>query len=174
MAGGYAASSADSGKWLINTVYAPTTQTTAETFIWYSATPDLRVGIAHLLEQNAFRFLGSYRFVKETDRYPAIFASVGIQGIGTGNPGYSATAEKNWTSGKVRLNVFAGIGIRSNENHAHAVGGFKIGFENGFGLGLQADGHQKHPFVTYSNREMVYGFYLIDAKRPAYLVGVRF
>jgi hypothetical protein len=155
-------------------VYAPSTVTTAETFIWYNATPDLRLGVAHLWKQNAFRFLGSYRFVKETATTPALYASVGVQGIGTGNPGYSVTAEKNFEVPEGHFNIFAGIGLRSNESHGHPVGGVKFSFRNGFSVGIQADGHQEHPFVTYSKEHLILGFYLIDGKNPAYLIGARF
>jgi hypothetical protein len=43
-------------------VYVPNSLTEAETFLWFDAAPDLTLGIAHLSRQNAFRFLGSYRF----------------------------------------------------------------------------------------------------------------
>lgn len=148
--------------------------TKAETFLWYSATPDLRLGVAHLWEQNAFRWLAAYRLLPETATRPSVHASAGVQGIGTGNPGYSLTAEKNFAGAEGSLNVFAGVGFRSNENHAHPVAGMKYSFTNGLTLGVQHDGHETHPFVTFSRNKLVVGFYLIDGKAPAYMVGARF
>jgi hypothetical protein len=155
-------------------VYAPTTVTTAETFIWYRATPRLTVGVAHLWKQNAFRVLGSYQLGPETMRTPSVNASVGVQGIGTGNPGYSLTAEKNLKVNEGTWNAFVGAGWRSNENHAHMVGGAKFTWNNQWTLGIQSDGHAKHPFVTYSTGPWIFGAFLVDAKSPALMVGVRF
>jgi len=174
VAGGYGAGSAPKGKWLIDTVYAPTTETVDETFIWYSATPRLTLGIAHLWKQNAFRALAAYQLSPETASLPSINASLGVQGIGTGNPGYSVTAEKNLRTKEGTWNAFVGAGWRSNEDHTHMVGGAKFTWSNRWTLGIQSDGHQKHPFVTYSPGQWVYGIYLIDAKSPALMVGVRF
>lgn len=101
-------------------------------------------------------------------------ASAGVQGIGTGNPGFSLTAEKNWDLPGARLNLFAGVGFRSNEDHAHPVAGMKYGLASGLGFGFQFDGHETHPFVTYSKGSAVFGLYLINGRSPAYMVGVRF
>lgn len=160
---------------MINTVYAPSTITTAETFIWYRVNGDLRLGLAHLWKQNAFRFLASVRLHKETDSLPGVFASAGVQGIGTGNPGYSVTFEKNFRVGNGdTFNLFTGVGFRSNENHSHIIGGVKYAFSNGLTFGVQHDGHQTHPFATYSFDEWFVGYYLVDAKSPAYMVGIKF
>lgn len=97
-----------------------------------------------------------------------------MQGIGTGNPGYSITLEKNLqTSVKGSLNLFGGIGFRSNESHGHFVGGMKYSWDN-FAVGLQHDGHQSYPFVTYTKGKSTLGLYLVEGKRPAYLAGIRF
>ena len=174
MAGGYSAGSADSNKWLINTVYAPTTITEAETFIWYKPDPRLSLGVAHLAKQNAFRWLLAVNLSPETSTHPGINASAGVQGIGTGNPGYSLTAEKNWELGAGKLNAFAGIGFRSNENHAHEVLGIKYTTPDKWTFGFQRDGHETHPFVTYSFRQYTTGIFLINGKRTAYMFGMRF
>jgi hypothetical protein len=175
VAGGFAAGSvAEKGKFLLNTVYAPSTVTTAETFLWYSVNDDLRLGVAHLWKQNAFRGLAALRLSKETETMPAFHVSAGVQGIGTGNPGYSATAEKNFHLPEGNLNVYLGIGFRSNESHAHEVAGAKFQWPGGFALGVQHDGHATHPFMTYSWDRYVAGFYLIEGKSGAYMLGVRF
>jgi len=135
---------------------------------------DLRLGIAHLWKQNAFRGLASVRLAKETMTSPAIYASAGVQGIGTGNPGYSLTGEKNFAMKEGVLNTFAGIGFRSNENHSHLVAGGKFAFPNGFSLGVQHDGHATHPFVSYTKQGWIVGFYLIEGKSPGYMLGKRF
>lgn len=170
MAGGYGASSASQYKWTFNTVWAPTTATTAESFLWYRAHPKVRLGVAHLWKQNALRWLASVNILEETPTTPALNASAGVQGIGTGNPGYSATLEKNFGA----FNVYAGMGFRSNEEHTHLLGGMKYAFENGVSVGLQLDGHQEHPFVVYTKDQMIYGAYLIDLKSPALMLGYRF
>jgi len=97
-----------------------------------------------------------------------------MQGIGTGNPGYSATFEKNWKVSEGTINLYGGIGLRSNEAHGHLVGGAKFTFTNGLTLGLQDDGHQRNPFVTMSPDRWTLGVYFVGGKRPAYLFGVRF
>lgn len=149
--------------------------TTAESFLWYSAHPRVQLGVALLWKQGAVRYLASVRISPETATLPGINLSAGVQGIGTGNPGYAATFEKNWDTTSGKFNAFAGIGFRSNENHAHALGGFKFSPAGSpFTVGLQLDGHDKHAFVTYTNREWSYGLYLIKLQSPALMVGVRF
>ena len=155
-------------------MYAPSTVTTAETFVWYTVNDALRLGVAHLWKQNAFRGLASVRLAKETMTKPAFYASAGVQGIGTGNPGYSLTAEKNFPTSEGTLNAFAGVGFRSNESHAHAVAGAKFAFPNGFSIGAQHEGHSTHLFVSYTKDGWIVGFYLIEGKSPAYMLGRRF
>ncbi|MBA4294043.1 hypothetical protein C0431_13860 [bacterium] len=159
---------------MINTVIAPTTITEAETFIWYQANPRLSLGVAHLYKQNSFRWLASINILPESAKFPGINASAGVQGIGTGNPGYSVTAEKNWTLGEASLNVYSGAGFRSNENHAHGLVGLKYTTPDRWTFGFQNEGHQTHPFVTYSWDQYTTGLFLINGKSPAYMIGVRF
>jgi hypothetical protein len=116
------------------------------------------------------RWLASVNVVPETDTLPALNASAGVQGIGTGNPGYSATLEKNLGA----WNAYLGVGWRSNEPHSHALGGVKYSLANGLTLGMQLDGHFEHPFAVYSQDQAIYGAYLIDFKSPALMVGYRF
>lgn len=146
----------------------------AETFLWYRPHPRVSLGLAHLWKQNALRYLAAVNLVPQTARTPGLNASVGVQGIGTGNPGYSATLEKDWKLAGVDWNVYAGVGLRSNEEHAHGLGGAKASFGSGWSLGLQLDGHDVHPFVTKSEGPYVAGFYLVASKSPAFMVGMRF
>lgn len=155
-------------------MYAPTTVTRAESFLWYAATPRLQLGPAYLWKQEAFRFLGSYQLSPETGRMPSLSASVGVQGIGTGNPGYSITAEKNWLNGEHRLNAFVGAGFRSNEEHLHPVVGARWTHADRLTLGIQWDGHQSHPFVTATDGRHIGGVYLVDWKSPALMFGLRY
>jgi hypothetical protein len=120
------------------------------------------------------RYLASVNAVPQTPQWPALNLSAGVQGIGTGNPGYSATLEKDWSAGQVAYNAFAGIGLRSNEAHGHVVAGAKAALPGGWSVGLQLDGHDVHPFVTKSLGNYVAGFYLIGAKAPAFMLGTRF
>lgn len=173
MAGGYGAGSAPS-KWIINTVYAPTTVTTAETFVWYQAHPQVQVGLAYLWKQSAFRALASVQFLTETRSRPSLSASMGVQGIGTGNPGYSVTAEKNWTLPDGTFNTFVGAGLRSNEGHGHPIMGVKFTTLDGWTLGYQHEGHAGHPFLSYGKGMYFGGLYLIGGSRPALMFGVRF
>lgn len=146
-----------------------------ETFLWYRVNPRLTVGVAHLWKQNAFRGLAAYQIAPEKGDLPMINASIGLQGIGTGNPGLSLTAEKNFSLGKgIMGNAYVGAGYRTNENHLHPVGGFKISPDGKLYLGVQHDGHQTHPFATYSVGQMIGGVYLINGKRLAYMLGARF
>ena len=132
------------------------------------------MGIAHLYEQNAFRFLGSYQLVRETATTPSAHISLGVQGIGTGNPGWSGRLERNFRTELGMLNIFAGIGLRSNEDHAHPVAGIKLELSNHVSFGMQWDGHNHHPFVTYGFDRYIAGLYLINGKSLGYLAGVRF
>lgn len=141
--------------------------------MWYAVNDDLRLGVAHLWKQNAVRYLANFRLTKETEYLPGLFASAGVQGIGTGNPGYAVTAEKNFGGGRNRFNVYGGIGFRSNESHSHALVGARMSFDNGWALGLQADGHGYHPFTTYAFKEYIVGAYLIDGRRTALMAGIR-
>ena len=160
---------------MLNTVYAPTTVTEAETFLWYQATPRLAVGVAHLWKQNAFRYLAAYQLVPEKADMPMVNVSAGVQGIGTGNPGFALTAEKNFPMyAGAKLNVFGGLGWRTNESHSHPVGGIKYTPDGRLFLGVQHDGHETHPFVTYVRNGLIGGAYLINGKRMALMVGVRF
>lgn len=158
----------------MNTVYAPGSVTTDETFLWYRANPRVQIGLANLWKQDAYRFLASVTALPETETMPAFNLSAGVQGIGTGNPGYSGTFEKNWNSSIGSLNAYVGLGFRSNENHSHAVWGAKLMSTSGFGFGFQDDGHMTSPFATFSRGNTTAGLYFVDFKRPAYLIGTRF
>jgi hypothetical protein len=118
--------------------------------------------------------LASGTLVLETERTPSVNFSIGVQGIGTGNPGYSSTLEKNFEFGQNNLNVYFGVGFRSNESHGHPVGGVRFSMMNGVGIGVQDDGHQHSPFVTYSRDKWLVCLYVVGFKNPAYLVGYRF
>ncbi len=157
-------------------MYAPGSITTDETFIWYRANDRLRLGIAHLLKQNAIRYLAAYTLAPETSRSPSVNLSAGVQGIGTGNPGYSATLEKNFIldGGKSSINLFAGVGFRSNENIAREVAGLKFTTNDGFSIGIQDDGKLRNPFATYATGNFVAGIYLVGGEHPAFLFGMRF
>lgn len=135
--------------------------------------PRLTLGTAYLLKQGAFRALGSYLLSPETATLPSTHISAGVQGIGTGNPGFSGTAEKNWPLGEGSFNAFVGVGYRTNRKLTRMVGGFK--YANGpWAVGLQNDGLVSDPFLTYSQDRYTTGIYLIDLKHPAYLLGWRF
>jgi len=155
-------------------VIAPTTVTRAETFLWYQARPELQLGVAHLWKQNALRYLASMRLAPEGAKTLSISVSAGVQGIGTGNPGYALTAEKNFAlANGDRLNAYAGVGLRSNESHGHPLWGVRYNWKNGLGVGLQDDGHDRHPFVTYGRGSHFGGVYLIESKSLGIMIGRR-
>lgn len=136
--------------------------------------PEARIGLAYLARQRSLRYLASYRFVPERGSWPSLSASAGVQGIGTGNPGYSVTLEKNTALREGTLNVYGGIGWRSNESIAREVAGIKFTFKNGVTLGLQDDGKVRNPFVTYSKGGATIGVYLVGGREVAFLLGHRF
>lgn len=143
--------------------------------MWYGPVKGLQLGLAFLWRQQAVRYLANYQFIKESERNPSVSAGFGVQGIGTGNPGYFVTTEKNFDLGSGRATAYVGIGFRSNENHGHALGGFKFSPNRDWTFGIQLDGHSKHPFVTRRLGDgLIGGLYLIDAKSPALLVSVSF
>lgn len=117
--------------------------------------------------------MGNYEVVEETPKTPNLRVGFGLQGIATGNPGYYATSEKNVALGSGFLNGFLGVGFRTNENHAHLLGGLKYSL-SGWTLGIQSDGHKTYPFLNYQLGATSVGFYLIDFKKPAYALSIRF
>jgi hypothetical protein len=127
-----------------------------------------------LHKQGAFRFLGTYQLTKETPKLPSWSVSAGVQGIGTGNPGYSTTFEKNFQTELGTWNAYAGLGWRSNENRTRFIGGTKFGFNNGLTVGFQDDGIDQNPFVTYRVGQVTGGIFLVNGKRTAYMLSVRF
>jgi hypothetical protein len=132
------------------------------------------LGVAFLHKQEAFRALAAYQFIPESAKSPSLNGSVGVQGIGTGNPGYSLTTEKNWKDQNGSLNLFTGVGFRSNETHLHAIGGVKYQFNFGTVIGVQLDGHGSHPFIIQNYKNVLGGVYLIDGRKAAFLIGARF
>lgn len=106
-------------------------------------------------------------------RAPSLKVGAGIQGIATGNPGYYANLEKNFHLKEFAVNVYAGIGLRSNEDHSHGLGGVKLIFHNPWRLGIQLDGHETHPYIAYDAGPWVAGFYWANIERPGYLIGLR-
>lgn len=147
-----------------STVYAPFTATKGETFVWYSPSSRLHLGVAYLWKQGAFRALGNYALNQESEKIPLFRVGLGMQGIATGNPGYFATAEKNF---KNNVNAYVGIGFRSNESHGHGLWGIKKTWNSRYTLGIQDDGHQRHPFFTVGLGAQSVGVYLIGGERPA-------
>jgi hypothetical protein len=112
--------------------------------------------------------------VDEGPKTPNLKVGAGVQGIGTGNPGFFATSEKNFLWPDGGINVYAGLAARSNEDHVHGVGGVRLDPHGPWALGLQLDGHQGHPYLTHATGRIVLGFYLVGYERAGYLVGVRF
>lgn len=159
---------------MVNSVYAPGSATADETFVWYRVSPRLELGLAYLLKQGAFRGLASYQLVSESANAPSVNVSAGIQGIGTGNPGFSMTFEKNVTIGSQQLNGYVGGALRSNTGEFSIIGGVKATLTKGLSLGVQHDGIQLSPFITYGLDRMTLGLYIVGGNRPAYLVGMRF
>lgn len=106
-------------------------------------------------------------------RAPSLKVGAGIQGIATGNPGYYANLEKNFHLKEFAVNVYAGIGLRSNEDHSHGLGGVKLIFHNPWRLGIQLDGHETHPYIAYDAGPWVAGFSWANIERPGYLIGLR-
>ncbi len=159
---------------MLDTVYAPTSVTKDETFLWYSFDPRLTLGVAYLLKQGSFRGLGSYLLSPETATLPSTHVSAGVQGIDTGNPGFSFTSEKNWETGFGSVNVFLGLGYRTNVKTLRGVGGFKLSSGRNITVGYQNDGVEQYPFASFSQGSMSAGLYMVNFKRPAWMVGIRF
>ncbi|CAN5382714.1 hypothetical protein BH11ARM1_BH11ARM1_00200 [soil metagenome] len=174
MAGGYGASSTANYKWLLNSVYAPTTETEGESFLWYSVNERLTIGTGFLWKQGAFRALGAYILAPETVQMPSLNFMAGVQGIGSGNPGVALTGEKNFAQKSGNLNIFGGVGYRTNRKILRAVGGVKYNMDQHWTVGYQNDGVNQYPFASFSEGAMSYGAYLIGFQSPAFMVGTRF
>jgi len=155
-------------KWQIVTVIAPATVTYGESFIWHRPLPRLQVGVALLWKQGAFRGLGNYELIPQTAKSPNLRIGFGLQGIGTGNPGYFATSEKTLEGSVGIVTGYVGIGWRANEDHSHGLAGLKFTPKGQpWTVGFQADGHSLHEFVTYQTRDgWSIGAYLIESKMP--------
>lgn len=158
---------------MLTSVWAPTTATTGESFLWYNVDSKLRLGLALLWKQGAFRFLGNYELIAETPRSPNLRVGYGLQGIGVGNPGYFATAEKFHTNRSVSVTGYLGVGYRSNENHGHLLGGIKASPAGPWTIGVQIDGHDVHPFLNYSLGRHAIGLYLIELRSPGVMLNFR-
>lgn len=150
--------------------------TEGESFLWYKATDRLQVGVAYLWKQGAFRGLGNYVLIEETARLPNLKAGLGLQGIATGNPGYFVTSEKNFSAAEGSMNMFGGIGLRANEDHAHPLAGMKFSpAKTPFTFGFQWDGHGSHFFGTVGlDSRTTIGAYLIESKLLGIMLSVGF
>ncbi len=154
-------------------MWVPGSLTEGESFLWYRPEPRLQLGVAYLWEQKAFRVLGNFVLIEETPTAPNLKVGFGIQSITTGNPGYFATTEKNFHFKEGRLNLYAGIGFRSNESHSHAVAGVKLHPHGPWAVGIQLDGHETHPYLVYDAGPWVAGFYWANTERAGWLLGLR-
>lgn len=148
--------------------------TVGETFLWHNVDDRLQVGVALLWKQGAFRGLANYELIKETPKAPNLRVGFGLQGISTGNPGYFATSEKVFSTSQGSGMAYLGIGFRANENHAHLLGGAKFSPMNGvWTVGMQMDGHEENPFVTYRLRPgTTIGYYWIDRKISGFMLSL--
>lgn len=126
------------------------------------------------MKQGAFRALATYQVAPETEALPSVVLSIGVQGIGTGNPGYSATAEKNWQVGSSKLNLYGGLGYRANGTQLFPLGGLKLVDTRGLSIGVQHDGFTASPFATLTKSRVTYGVYIVGGRNLAYLIGTRF
>ena len=148
--------------------------TKGETFLWRTVDDKLQIGVAYLWKQSAFRGLANYILIPQKGEMPNLRVGLGLQGIATGNPGYFATSEKVWTSGKNDYSIYAGIGFRANENHGHLVGGGKVTPNHGtWTIGVQLDGHNKHPFVNQRvSPNLAIGAYWIEMKSLGVMISL--
>ena len=144
-----------------------------ETFVWYRATDRLQIGAALLWKQGAVRGLANYELIPERAIAPNLRVGFGLQGIGTGNPGYFATSEKTFSLKEGSLTSYIGIGFRTNEDHTHGLGGVKLTPAGSlWTLGVQFDGHWVHPFVTLSLRDgWTAGVYFVEGRSLGLLIG---
>jgi hypothetical protein len=127
--------------------------------------------VALLWKQGAFRGLGNYELLPEKGDTPSLRVGFGLQGIGTGNPGYFATSEKTWTDQWGTWTGYVGLGYRSNEDHAHGLGGLKLSLPGPWTFGAQLDGHNAHLFTSHSlNQQWSVGLYWVELKSLGVMV----
>ncbi len=137
-------------KWQIVTVYAPETSTIGETFVWHRPLDRLQVGVALLWKQGAFRGLANYELIAEKAHSPNLRVGFGLQGIGTGNPGFFATTEKTHFMKEGAATGYVGFGFRANEGHGHPLAGIKFTpKQSPWTVGFQHDGHAGNLFGSY-------------------------
>jgi len=156
---------------MTNTLWVPGSETEAETFLWHTPQPRLNFGLAYLHRQEALRVLGTYEVVPSYRGLPNLRLGFGVQGIGTGNPGYFATTEREVRTPSGALASFAGIGFRANESHSHGLLGLRFSPNGPWSFGAQLDGHGRHLFVTHDASATTFGVYLVDMKSFGLLVG---
>lgn len=140
--------------------------------MWVRPLRRLQIGTAFLWKQGAFRGLANYELIPSRGKSPSLRIGFGLQGIGTGNPGYFATSEKGWAGSWGTASGYLGVGLRTNEDHGHLLGGFKFTPSRSlWTVGFQNDGHDTHPFVTRSlGGGFTAGAYLIALKSPGLLI----
>ena len=115
--------------------------------------------------------LGNYLVIPETARTPNLRVGFGLQGIGTGNPGYFATSEKGFIVSGARVSAYLGVGFRSNEAHGHFLGGLKVTPPGHWTFGVQQDGHDTHPFAIVGlDRNWSAWLYLVETKSPGLMI----
>lgn len=154
-------------------MYAPNSATTGETFLWHNVNDRLQVGVALLWKQGAFRGLANYKLVPAKPGRWGVRAGFGLQGISTGNPGFYLISETAGTADSLEYAAYVGLGFRTNENHGHALGGFKVSPTNAnWTLGVQIDGHEASPFATLRlGKGVTAGYYWIDTRMSGYMIG---
>ncbi len=156
---------------MINSLWVPGSETEAETFLWHTPQPRLNVGLAYLHKQEALRVLATYEVIPSDRGLPNLRLGFGVQGIGTGNPGYFATTEREVRTAAGELASFAGIGLRANESHSHGLLGLRFSPNGPWSVGVQHDGHGRHLFAAHKAATATFGIYLVDMKSLGLLVG---
>lgn len=116
--------------------------------------------------------MANYELIPAEGKAPNLRVGFGLQGIGTGNPGFFATSERSWAGNWGVVSGYLGVGYRTNEDHGHLLGGFKwTPSTSPWTLGLQNDGHESHPFVSRNlGRGFTGGLYLVGLKSPGLMI----
>jgi len=122
------------------------------------------VGASYVWATEGVRFIGSLVLAQEEEDTPRLRVGHGIQGIGKGSSATFGVLEKGFMTSSGSFQGFFGFSNRSKESHLHGLYGVSFTPDGPLTFGFQFDGHDGHPFVTYSQDQFNYGLYLVNGE----------
>ena len=121
----------------------------------------MQVGTTYTWKTEGVRFSGSLVLNDEEEYIPRVRVGHGIQGIGTGSSATYGVLEKGLMTENGSFQAFFGLSNRSKESHLHGIYGLTYTPQGPVTFGYLRDGHNGHPFVSFTKDEYNIGVYLV-------------